>query len=237
MTASTRWCANWTTWPRSSRPSRSSHDDGGARASALDVGPRPGGPRRRGGVLERARGAARVSSPSRAGGRVRDGAGPRGRDGRAVLPRRDDGHALLGGARERTGGARLRPGPQCAARRARRGLRRAPPGSAMPSVARDDRDRAAGRATRGGAPKDGHAGGGHPRGVLHDGPRRGVMVRAGLAEPVLGSQQIFRAVLDAMAHPGRIVSVPPPLDTPAPLWSATASMCLTLVDGETPVWL
>src|SRR5262245_7565919 len=63
------------------------------------------------------------------------------------------------------------------------------------------------------------------------------MVRAGLAEPMLGSQRIFRAVLDAMAHPGRIVSVPPPLDTPAPLWPATASMCLTLVDGETPVWL
>jgi alpha-D-ribose 1-methylphosphonate 5-triphosphate synthase subunit PhnH len=64
-----------------------------------------------------------------------------------------------------------------------------------------------------------------------------MMVRAGLAEPVLGSQRIFRAVLDAMAHPGRIVSVPPPLETPVPLWPATASMCLTLVDGETPVWL
>jgi alpha-D-ribose 1-methylphosphonate 5-triphosphate synthase subunit PhnH len=63
------------------------------------------------------------------------------------------------------------------------------------------------------------------------------MLRAGLAEPVLGSQRIFRAVLDAMAHPGRIVSVPLPLETPVPLWPVTASMCLTLVDGETPVWL
>ena len=62
-------------------------------------------------------------------------------------------------------------------------------------------------------------------------------MRAGLAEPVLGSQQIFRAVLDTMSHPGRVVSVPPPLETPAPLWPATASICLTLVDGETSVWL
>jgi len=60
---------------------------------------------------------------------------------------------------------------------------------------------------------------------------------AGLADPVLGSQRIFRAVLDAMSHPGRVVSVEPPSETPEPLRRATASVCLALADVETPLWL
>jgi alpha-D-ribose 1-methylphosphonate 5-triphosphate synthase subunit PhnH len=60
---------------------------------------------------------------------------------------------------------------------------------------------------------------------------------AGLADPVLDSQRIFRSVLDAMSHPGRIVSVDPPSETPEPLWAATASVCLALADLETPLWL
>jgi alpha-D-ribose 1-methylphosphonate 5-triphosphate synthase subunit PhnH len=62
-------------------------------------------------------------------------------------------------------------------------------------------------------------------------------VRAGLADPVLDSQRIFRAVLDAMSHPGRVVSlglegVPIP-----PLYPATLAIYLALVDFETPLWL
>ena len=45
------------------------------------------------------------------------------------------------------------------------------------------------------------------RGVLHDGPRRGLTVLPGLADPTLDSQRIFRGLLEALARPGRIVDV------------------------------
>ena len=62
-------------------------------------------------------------------------------------------------------------------------------------------------------------------------------MRSGLSDPVLDSQRIFRGVLDAMAHPGRIVPLPPPPDPPAPLVPAAAAVALTLLDYETPLWL
>lgn len=62
-------------------------------------------------------------------------------------------------------------------------------------------------------------------------------MRPGLTDPVLDSQRIFRGVLDAMAHPGRIVPLPPPPDPPAPLAPAAAAVALTLLDYETPLWL
>ena len=59
----------------------------------------------------------------------------------------------------------------------------------------------------------------------------------GFADPVRDSQAVFRAVIDAMARPGRIHRVAGPLAPPAPLAQATAAVLLTLVDGETPLWL
>lgn len=59
----------------------------------------------------------------------------------------------------------------------------------------------------------------------------------GVAE-ALASQRCFRAVLDAMARPGRIVTLGDGLPLPPePLSPATYALLLSLADLETPVWL
>lgn len=59
----------------------------------------------------------------------------------------------------------------------------------------------------------------------------------GFADPVDDAQQVFRRLLDAFAHPGRIVSLPTTLTPPAGLWPSTAALALTLLDHSTPVFL
>jgi alpha-D-ribose 1-methylphosphonate 5-triphosphate synthase subunit PhnH len=59
----------------------------------------------------------------------------------------------------------------------------------------------------------------------------------GLADPSHDSQQIFRAILDAASHPGRIVSLPAAPTGPGTLSPAATAYLLTLADRDTPVWL
>jgi alpha-D-ribose 1-methylphosphonate 5-triphosphate synthase subunit PhnH len=64
-----------------------------------------------------------------------------------------------------------------------------------------------------------------------------IALKAGFDDSVHDSQRVFRALLDAMARPGRIALPPAPPEIPAALHPATAAICLALLDFETPLWL
>ena len=59
----------------------------------------------------------------------------------------------------------------------------------------------------------------------------------GFADPVADAQRSFRAVLDAMAHPGRPHRLGAAPHPPPPLAAATAALLLTLADADTRLWL
>ena len=64
-------------------------------------------------------------------------------------------------------------------------------------------------------------------------------IGAGFADPVADAQAVFRAILDATTHPGRIIKMPEqhlPLNQ-ADLSKAATAVALTLLDLDTPVWL
>jgi alpha-D-ribose 1-methylphosphonate 5-triphosphate synthase subunit PhnH len=62
-------------------------------------------------------------------------------------------------------------------------------------------------------------------------------ISPGFRDPVHQSQSIFRAAMQAMARPGRIVDLKPGFVPPAPLSAPAAALLLTLCDFETTVWL
>lgn len=62
-------------------------------------------------------------------------------------------------------------------------------------------------------------------------------ITPGFSDPVFESQAVFRAILDALAHPGLITHLPAALDPPVPRFQAQAAIALTMLDFETPVFV
>ena len=65
----------------------------------------------------------------------------------------------------------------------------------------------------------------------------GMAILSGFNDPVGQAQQTYRQVLEAMSHPGRVIRVEGPTDSPPPLSAAATACALTLLDFETSVWL
>ncbi|MEO0944985.1 MAG: phosphonate C-P lyase system protein PhnH [Pseudomonadota bacterium] len=59
----------------------------------------------------------------------------------------------------------------------------------------------------------------------------------GLSEPVFQAQSTFRAVMKAMAEPGLIVNCEPATIPPKPLQPLAATVCCTLCDADTSIYL
>jgi alpha-D-ribose 1-methylphosphonate 5-triphosphate synthase subunit PhnH len=59
----------------------------------------------------------------------------------------------------------------------------------------------------------------------------------GFADPARDGARAFRAILDAMARPGRVLAPPAPAAVPPGLSAAAAAVALTLVDGDARLWV
>jgi alpha-D-ribose 1-methylphosphonate 5-triphosphate synthase subunit PhnH len=63
------------------------------------------------------------------------------------------------------------------------------------------------------------------------------LLAPGLADPSHDAQRLFRGVLDAFSHPGRIVELRDAPGGPGTLSPAATAFLLTFADRETPLWL
>lgn len=69
-------------------------------------------------------------------------------------------------------------------------------------------------------------------------PAKAAPLASGFADPVHDAQACFRAIMNAMARPGRRHALPAcGLKPPAPLSPAAAAIALTLFDYDTAIWL
>lgn len=64
-----------------------------------------------------------------------------------------------------------------------------------------------------------------------------LQVSDGFANPVIESQRTFRAVLEALAHPGKIVTLHGNPQTPPGTCPTAASILLTLLDSDCSLWI
>lgn len=63
------------------------------------------------------------------------------------------------------------------------------------------------------------------------------LLAPGFADPSHDAQRLFRGVLDAFSHPGRIVELRDAPAGPGTLSPAAIAFLLTFADRETPLWL
>lgn len=59
----------------------------------------------------------------------------------------------------------------------------------------------------------------------------------GFADPVIASQAVFRAALEALSRPGTLVALPEAPPAPAPLFATAGALALALADMDAPVFL
>lgn len=59
----------------------------------------------------------------------------------------------------------------------------------------------------------------------------------GFADPVFDSQSVFRALMDAMARPGRPVAMAAKVVPPHPLLAPVGAVICAIADADTPIWL
>jgi alpha-D-ribose 1-methylphosphonate 5-triphosphate synthase subunit PhnH len=67
--------------------------------------------------------------------------------------------------------------------------------------------------------------------------RMSAVYEGGFADPVIASQAVFRALMDAMAKPGSVHRLPDLTAPPHPLSASASALIATLADADTPVWL
>lgn len=60
---------------------------------------------------------------------------------------------------------------------------------------------------------------------------------AGFADPARDGARAFRAILGAMARPGRVLAPPAPAAVPPGLSAAAAAVALTLADADARLWV